>query len=117
MDQQRQVRIGARKNSYWHLRVDQAGEHEIELCRWPRESGLALTEACQLTVATDGEFPAGESLHIARARLFIDGKMHTKMHTRDMEPGCKGVVFKLHRDARPSLLHTWFDDEGNVTSQ
>jgi len=44
VDQQRQVRIGVRKNSYWHLLVDRAGTYTFELRRWPRESGLSLSE-------------------------------------------------------------------------
>ena len=107
VDQQRQVRIGVRKNSYWHLEVAQAGEYELELRRWPRESGLALTEACLPTTVTDGELCAGEALPIARARIFINGGTHT----RGMEPDSLGAVFTLHLPAGPVLLHTWFDDE------
>jgi len=107
VDQQRQVRVGVRKNSYWHLEVAQAGEYELELRRWPRESGLALTEACQPTVVTDGEFPGGEALPIARARIFIK----RESHTQEMAPDSVSAVFTLHVEAGPTLLHTWFDDE------
>jgi len=107
VDQQRQVRIGVRKNGYWHLQVAQAGEYEFELRRWPRESGLGLTEACEPTVVTDGEFPGGEALPIARARILIN----RESHVQEMEPDSLGAVFRLHLEAGPTLLHAWFDDE------
>jgi arylsulfatase len=107
VDQQRQVRVGVRKNSYWHLEVAQAGEYELELRRWPRESGLTLTEACLPTVVTDGELCAGEALPIARARILINGESLTQ----EMAPDSLSAVFTLHLEAGPKLLHTWFDDD------
>ena len=107
VDQQQQVRTGVRRNSYWHLDVARAGEYELELRRWPRESGLALTEACLPATVTDGELPAGVALPIARARILINGTSHTT----EMEPGSQAAVFTLHLEAGPTLLHTWFDDE------
>ncbi len=75
--------------------------------RWPRESGLALTETCLPTTVTDGELAAGKALPIARARILINGTSHTT----EMEPGSRAAVFTLHLEAGPTLLHTWFDDE------
>ncbi len=107
VDQQQQVRAGARKNSYWHLHVAQAGEYEFELLRWPRESGLALREACPRTVVTDGELPAGEALPIARGRIFINGRFHAV----ETKPEDAAAVFTLRLEAGPTRLHTWFDDD------
>ena len=109
VDQQHQVRVGVRKNSYWHLDVAEAGEYELELRRWPRESGLGLTAACSATTVTDGEMGAGNALPIARARLFIQGRALTQV----IDPGSEAAVFTLQLAAGPALLHTWFDDERN----
>ncbi|MBT3291150.1 MAG: arylsulfatase [Victivallales bacterium] len=109
VDQQQQVRWAVRKNGYWHLDVEQAGEYEFELRRWPRESGLALTETCGKTVVTDGEMPEGKALPIARARIFIQGR---KLVQR-LEKGADCATFRLHLDAGLAYLHTWFDDAGD----
>jgi len=106
VDQQQQVRVGVRKNSYWHLEVAQAGDYEFELRRWPAESGLALGEACDPTPVTDGELCAGEALPIARARLFVDGRTLV----RPLAPGDASATFTVKLAAGPVLLHTWFDD-------
>jgi hypothetical protein len=106
VDQQRQVRIGVRKNSYWHLDVERAGRYRFELRRWPRESGLALTEACSYTELTDGEMEAGVALPIAQARMMI-GRKH---HIQPVAPGDQAAVFTVSLEAGPTLLHTWFDD-------
>jgi hypothetical protein len=109
VDQQQQVRVGVRRNSYWHLDVAQAGEYEFELRRWPRESGLALTEACTATTVTDGEFCAGDAMPIARARILLDGRTLAQ----PVAAGDQAAVFTMALEAGPVLLHTWFDDARN----
>jgi hypothetical protein len=108
VDQQRQVRIGARKNSYWHLHVHQPGTYRFALRRWPEESGLALTEACTATELTDGALEAGTALPIAQARMMIARRVHTQAVTA----GDTAAAFTVELDAGQTLLHTWFDDEG-----
>ena len=109
VDQQRQVRIAERKNSYWHLEVDQAGEYQFELRRWPRESGLALGDACPAVEVTDGVLEEGIALPIARARLTI-GRQERSL---SVEPGQQVASFRVQLEPGPTLLHTWFDDAGN----
>jgi arylsulfatase len=107
VDQQQQVRMAERKNSYWDLDVAQAGMYRFELRRWPRESGLALREACGETQFTDGSAPAGVSMPIARARLMID----RRTFVQEASPDAQSVAFEVALDAGQTLLHTWFDDE------
>jgi arylsulfatase A-like enzyme len=107
VDQQRQVRIGERKNSYWHLQVDRPGTYRFELQRWPKESGLRLTEACSATQVTDGYMEEGVSLPITRARMLIS----RQQYTQSINPGDAAAVFTVSLQAGPTLLHTWFDDE------
>jgi arylsulfatase len=109
VDQQKQVRIGARKNSYWHLQVDRAGTYRFELRRWPVESQLRLTEACPATEVTDGFLEEGTALPIAQARLMIDGDLHVQ----PVEPEDASAVFTVDLKEGPILLHTWFDDENH----
>ena len=106
VDQQHQVRIRERKNSYWHLQVDRAGTYKFELRRWPRESGLALDEACSAKTVTDGVLEEGFALPIARARLMIE----RQQYSQPVEPGHEAAMFTVQLNAGPTLLHTWFDD-------
>ena len=107
VDQQRQVRIAERKNSYWDLQVDRAGTYRFELRRWPRESGLKLAEACPASEFTDGEAEAGVALPITRARLMIG----RKTEVQSVAPDDEAALFTVALGAGPTLLHTWFDDE------
>ncbi|MEM7533143.1 MAG: arylsulfatase [Chloroflexota bacterium] len=111
VDQQRQVRIGERKNSYWHLQVERTGTYRFELRRWPCESQLHLTEASPAKQLTDGFVEEGFALPIAQARLMIAREQHTQA----IESGDESAVFTLPLDAGPTLLHTWFDDERKQT--
>jgi arylsulfatase len=107
VDQQRQVRTGVRKNSYWHLNVHHPGTYRFALRRWPEESGLALTEACTATELTDGALEAGNALPIAQARMMIARRVHTQA----VAAGERAAAFTVQLEAGPTLLHTWFDDE------
>lgn len=109
VDQQAQVRIGARRNSYWHLDVETPGTYTFELRRWPKESDLKLREACPAAQLTDGQLEEGIALPIARARVLIGGEFYTK----PVRPDDYGVTFTAELEAGPTLLHTWFDDEQN----
>ncbi len=107
VDQQNQVRLGVRKNGYWHIDVARAGTYHLELRRWPRESGLALTDACTATTLADGEFGEGVAMPIARARIVIDRVEHNC--TTGL--GDQAATFTVQLNAGPCLLHTWFIDE------
>jgi arylsulfatase len=107
VDQQKQVRIGERKNSYWHLEIERAGTYQFELRRWPEESDLHLREACPPVQLTDGYLEGGVSLPIARARMM----MHGEWFTQEVEPGAESAVFTLELEPGRELLHTWFDDD------
>lgn len=106
VDQQQQVRVGARKNSYWHLTVERTGRYQFELRRWPRESGLALGDACTATEVTDGMLTDGVALPIARARLMIA----RRELSCGVAPSDEAATFTVELEAGPTLLHTWFDD-------
>ena len=71
VDQQRQVRLADPKVGVWYLAVDQSGDYEIELRRYPRESELAIGQGIPATNVTDGQYAAGQELPVAKARLRI----------------------------------------------
>ena len=106
VDQQRQIRRGERKNGAWHLVVDQAGTYAFEMRRWPRESGLRLTEAVEATRVEDGQYVAGVALPIASGRLRIG--RHDDIRKPEADGEC--VRFQCTLDAGPAELQTWFQD-------
>jgi arylsulfatase len=116
VDQQGQVRRGTKKTGYWCLEVEEAGEYEFELRRWPKEMDVPLTES----VSTD-DF----ALPIAKARIFIsnanlltaDEKRAYGFEglARAIEPGETSATFTIPLEAGPMALHTWFDDDKGET--
>lgn len=109
IDQQKQIRRANLKNGWWELEVHQAGEYEFEMRRWPRESGLAISEPAPETKIADGVLPAGVALDIRRARLHINGV--TKFV--DIKPGQEAATVRINLKKGPTRLYTWFDDERN----
>ncbi len=106
VDQQKQIRVGVSRNSYWHLHVAHAGRYELELRRWPEESGLAIPGGCPQTEVTDGVLVAGQPMPIARARLFVQGEWQEQPVAADTT----AATFTADLAEGPSRLHTWFDD-------
>ncbi|MDM4016601.1 arylsulfatase [Roseiconus lacunae] len=110
VDQQVQIRRGVRKNGTWYLSVDRDGSYAFELRRWPRESGLKLEDSVAVTKVTDGEFPAGVSLPISKARLQIGSYDHTQAPHADEQ----AFTFNVELKAGPTEMKTWMiDGQGN----
>lgn len=113
VDQQAQVRRGVSKNSYWNLLVDKAGEYDIELRRWPRETGLPLT----------GNAAGGTAIPVSSARLLITGAVEREIEKpmafeglqKKVQSEDEAVVFRVNLLKGPISLHTWFDDEDSNT--
>lgn len=108
LDQSAQVRRGERKNGVWHIEVAVAGQYEFELSRWPRERPTPLSAALPPQTIADGEFPAGDSLPIARARLKIAGVDRSL----DIAKEDVSAVFRVALPAGRTELQTWFYDDG-----
>jgi hypothetical protein len=106
LDQQRQVRLGQRKNGLWHIEVAQPGRYEIELRRWPREADAALTASLPPHVGEDGKTVAGVALPIASARLLV-GDQDVK---KDVGPEDRKAAFTLELPKGKTTLQTWFYD-------
>ncbi|MCB9873078.1 MAG: arylsulfatase [Planctomycetaceae bacterium] len=110
VDQQRQVRDAALKNGTWHLQVAKTGTYRIELRRWPRESGLQLTDSLLETRVTDGVFVPGKSLPIASATLQA-GDRKMKLNP---QPDKASFVAEVELAEGPIELRTsFFDPDGN----
>ncbi|MBM3333954.1 sulfatase-like hydrolase/transferase, partial [Candidatus Sumerlaeota bacterium] len=109
LDQGAQVRRGERRNGVWYLEVARAGEYEFELRRWAREREAPLSAGLPPKKITDGEFPAGTALPIAKARL----KTGPFDHTVAVAATDTSVKFRVPLDVGPTELQTWFyNDSG-----
>jgi len=106
LDQQKQIRAGSRKNSFWHLHIERAGAYRFELRRWPVEADLALTDPCLTNPNPDWFGGEGAALPIARARLSIG---QTKKET-EVSPGDKAATFTVDLEKGSTQLQTCFDD-------
>jgi len=90
----------------WNIQVARAGDYEVTLRRWPRESGLALAAAAPPFHGAYGTEKAGVALPVASAVLAHDGRPAAQ----DTEPGAESAVFRLRLPAGRTQLHGWFRD-------
>ena len=94
----------------WNVEVARAGTYEIELRRWPEESGLALDAPAPEFRGAYGMMEAGVALPVASAVLTHDGAEHTQR----TEPGAPAAHFRLELPAGRTRIGGWFRDaDGN----
>ncbi|MDF1812915.1 MAG: arylsulfatase [Verrucomicrobiales bacterium] len=112
IDQQQQIRRADLKNSWWEIDVAEAGTYEFELRRWPKETGLGLSEGHPETTIADGVLPAGKALPIRKARLKVGtGPMRHKI----CPPKAQSATFTVELLPGRTRLHTWFDNAEQQT--
>ena len=116
IDQQRQILRGVQKSGYWLLEVAKAGEYEIQLRRWPRETRGAI----------NGTLPNGdgEALPINQAMLYVSGHNHLDIGqkksnqfeglTKPVTEKDREITFTMKLKKGPCALHTWFKGQNNT---
>jgi hypothetical protein len=88
---------GGPRGGPWNLHVEQAGEYEFTLRRWPPELNLPLNA---------GEVPGSKALPIAGARVAIgDRELST-----EAAPGARTAVVRTRLATGPAQLRAWFVD-------
>ncbi len=88
---------GGSRGGPWNVNIEQDGEYEIVLRRWPFAMDSPL----------DGNItPPGKALPIAAAKLKIAGAEHTLVIT----PGAEEVRFAVKLPSGRTQLHAWFQD-------
>jgi len=121
VDQQQQISYGARKNSYWCLEVDNAGEYEIELRRWPKETNALITGVPN---TLGGRKAKTHALPITQASIYIGGLELRSISdknpygfeglTKKVDPNDTAIKFYVNLEKGPIYLHTFFHlDEGS----
>jgi len=104
-DQQAQVRR-VKKNGAWQVLVEQPGEYEFALRRWPVEADAALTAPMPEHKGGDGVFRAGDAFPIATAHL----RLGDLRQSQSVSPTDKVATFRVTLRAGRTELQTWFRD-------
>jgi arylsulfatase A-like enzyme len=107
------IRKGSRVNGAWRLEVEQAGEYEIVLSRWPREIDVPITSGMPSYQSVDIKFaennnwlPEGKALPITQARMQV-GPLE---RSQAISPTDTTISFTVSLKKGPTKLQTWFDD-------
>jgi len=114
LDNVNDLRAGAKRNGPWHVLVEQEGEYEVALRRWPKEAEAAIRAGVPAFKGVDGGLPAGKPLPVAKARLAIAALDETKsVHGNEKE-----IVFTVTLKAGVRMqMQSWFyDADGNELS-
>jgi arylsulfatase len=91
-------------NSYWNILVEQDGDYQFTLTRWPPEANAALDAPLK------GPVGEGKALPVARARL----KINQFDESKPVASGERAVTFTASLKAGKTRLQTWlYDQTGN----
>ena len=106
--------VGGPTGGRWHLFVENPGEYEVVLRRWPRESHAALGAKYDSPHAEDAagkkKAAASKSFPIAAAVVEAAGKKTTAKTS----PGEQEVLLSVNLPAGKTTMQAWFqDDKGN----
>lgn len=105
------VRGGQALSGPWSIRVERAGRYRFSLRRWPKESGLALSDPAAPLKGEYGDLMAGKALPITQARLRI-GEVELRQR---VSPDDQEVVFETELEPGERQLQSWFlDDAGEL---
>jgi arylsulfatase B len=86
----------AKHEGHWALKVLKTGTYQIEVMRWPAESGKAINEELVAGADVPGESKAfraqvGQAIGAKSATLRLNGK---NLETKPVNSGAKKVVFE-----------------------
>jgi arylsulfatase len=109
-DNMHDLRKGKPTNAPWHVLVEQDGQYEIGLRRWPVEADAPIAAGVPPFEAVQGGLPAGQALPIAKIRLKIGGLDETK----PVGPNDRQVPFtvRLKQGERLQMQSWCYDADG-----
>ncbi|WP_343329628.1 arylsulfatase [Polaribacter staleyi] len=100
--------------SYWLLNIQEEGEYQIEISRWPKESNLAFNESIEQLGVESGWYdimPKSINLNIEKATLDIEG-LHLE---KDVDRSKKSVVFNAHLHSGRQRFEANFKDNKELS--
>jgi hypothetical protein len=104
--------VGGPRGGHWHVFVETAGEYEITLRRWPRESKAALgakhdPDPQLAAIGGKAYAPPSKRFPIAGVKVQVAGK-EASAKTAPTE---QEVAVKVMLPAGKTTLKAWFQDE------
>lgn len=107
-DNMQQLRQGVNKNGPWHIKVEQNGDYEIGLRRWPRAAMAPIAAGVPAFKAVVGGLPPGKALPIVKARLKVGNLLDA---TTPVKPDDQEVTFRVRLQAGTEIVcQSWFYD-------
>ncbi len=103
---QEEIRTGLNRSGPWHVLVEEEGDYQVSLRRWPVEADTAITAGLPAFKGTLGSYPPGKALPIVTARLRVADLDESK----PVNKGDKAATFTVHLPAGRTTLQTWFYD-------
>lgn len=110
------IRQGMEENGYWEVKVEDSGEYEIELRRWPKEAGHSLNAGIErddiewrkefISEDSWNFYTGGRALPLERAKIKIGNQKYTK----EIDEGAKAVTFNVKLQEGSYHLQTWLTD-------
>ena len=106
------VREAKGENGFWAVDITRTGTYEIELCRWPKESKLKMTDAAPKGQPVEGgdAYAAGKALAIKKGKIKLGKLALEKTLAKDE----RSIKFKVKIDAGKTNLHTSLLDDNGI---
>ncbi len=109
---QSDVRTPKISNGHWPVEIEQDGEYNFELRRWPKESGLALNATTpeilsgnnDIELKEYGQKPQGKRIEITKAKLKINDIEKEVL----VNPSEESVTFSVDLKKGHADIQTWF---------
>ena len=120
---QGQVRQGVPCSGWWEILVEQEGEYEFELRRWPEEAGHHLCSGIEgddvvyrkadVAPGSEEDYEGGVALKLDTASLWISGLKERNM---DVDPRSRGAVFRVQLPPGPRHVRARFSSARGYAS-
>ena len=117
----RQVREGLVSSGFWEIDVRQPGRYEIEMRRWPEETGYAISSGIEgddvewrkdcIQEKHAPHYSGGVALNIRWAQLTV-GEVNTQ---KEIGPNDRSAIFELELEEGRDRLFASFHDDGERT--
>jgi arylsulfatase B len=119
---QKHIRDGVTKPSnlgFWYLTVEQAGDYEIELRRWPNEGNVANTPITA-PISPGNSVPGGPAFRETPGKAVPAKSANIEIQSmrlsKDVPSGASNVTFDVTLEAGPAELYaTFVGNQGEVT--
>lgn len=110
VDNQANIRGCVMDSGTWHVDAVKAGLYEFTLRRWPKESGLGISDPAPVMQGEYGNWPEGAALPVASAWLQAGGQEQTA----SVAPDATEQMFQMVlRQGATTIKSWWYDQDQN----